>query len=312
MSWKTFVAGYLHFSKKDRIGVLVLIALIAIIYALPYLMPSKVAAPIVLDDSMHHALDNLQPVNENRYANKNYLDKDFDYNPAPSVRNDFTKGELFSFNPNTLDAEGWRRLGLSLKTVRTIMNYRSKGGRFYKKEDLQKIWGLPDGFYERVEDHISIPPRDNNYTERPVFNKRGVYEKAPPRPIDINTADTGAWIALPGIGSKLAGRIVAFRNKLGGFHSVEQVGTTYGLPDSTFQKIKPLLSIGEHGIDRININTATKEQLSAHPYINWKLAAAVVAYREQHGRYASVADLKKIMIMDEATFEKLMPYISVQ
>ena len=61
--------------------------------------------------------------------------------------------------------------------------------------------------------------------------------------IDVNTADTSAFISLPGIGSKLAARIVTFREKLGGFYSVEQIGETYGLPDSTFQKIKQWLKL---------------------------------------------------------------------
>jgi DNA uptake protein ComE-like DNA-binding protein len=61
--------------------------------------------------------------------------------------------------------------------------------------------------------------------------------------IDINSADTTSFIALPGIGSKLAARIINFRDKLGGFYSVAQVGETFGLPDSTFQKIKQYLKL---------------------------------------------------------------------
>ena len=59
--------------------------------------------------------------------------------------------------------------------------------------------------------------------------------------VNINTADTSAFIALPGIGNKLALRIVNFRDKLGGFYSIDQIGETYGLPDSVFRKIKPIL-----------------------------------------------------------------------
>jgi competence ComEA-like helix-hairpin-helix protein len=313
MSWKTFVAGYLHFSRKDRIGVLTLVALILVVYALPYLVPSKANAPVLLNDSLHTFLNNPDTPAASAYGSKNEKDRDFDYGPAPSLNNaDFTKGELFLFDPNTLDAGGWRRLGLAEKTARTIINYRSKGGRFYDREDLQKIWGLPDGFYERVEQYISIPPRENSYANRPSFPEEKRHESRAPKIIDINTADTSAWIALPGIGAQLAGRIVNFRTKLGGFFSVEQVGTTYGIPDSTFKKIKPLLRMSETPIAKININAASKEELSKHPYINWKLATAVVAYREQHGPYQTVADLKKIMILDEALFVQLTPYLSVQ
>ena len=59
--------------------------------------------------------------------------------------------------------------------------------------------------------------------------------------INVNAARAEDLKALPGIGDVLSERIVRFRNKLGKFSSVEEVGKTYGLPDSTFQKIKPYL-----------------------------------------------------------------------
>lgn len=57
-------------------------------------------------------------------------------------------------------------------------------------------------------------------------------------------------IALPGIGSKLANRIVTFREKLGGFYAVEQLKETYGLPDSTFQMLKPYLTVNADAVRR--------------------------------------------------------------
>ena len=68
--------------------------------------------------------------------------------------------------------------------------------------------------------------------------------------IDVNTADTTAFISLPGIGSKLAARIITFREKLSGFYSVEQIGETYGLPDSTFQKIKQYLKLDNASVKK--------------------------------------------------------------
>lgn len=78
-----------------------------------------------------------------------------------------------------------------------------------------------------------------------------------PLMVTINDADTSAFIALPGIGSKLSARIVAFRDKLGGFYSVEQIGETWGLADSTFQKIKGRLQVSGE-VRKINVNTAIK------------------------------------------------------
>src|SRR6185295_10645555 len=109
--------------------------------------------------------------------------------------------------------------------------------------------------------------------------------------------DTATYISLPGIGSKLSQRIVAFRNKLGGFYSVNQVGETYLLPDSTFQKIKPRLFIGDAAVKQININLASVDEMKVHPYLKYTLANAIFQYRRQHGNFDSVGGIKKIMLI---------------
>ncbi|CAN5518310.1 hypothetical protein BH10BAC3_BH10BAC3_18350 [soil metagenome] len=131
-----------------------------------------------------------------------------------------------------------------------------------------------------------------------------------PKSIDINQADTTVFIALPGIGSKLATRIVNYREKLHGFYSVEQVGEVFGLADSTFQKIKHWLVINDTVISKININTANSDDLKT-PYISYNLANAIYQYRLQHGSFSSLADLKKIMLVSDAVFNKIVPYLTI-
>jgi len=129
--------------------------------------------------------------------------------------------------------------------------------------------------------------------------------------VEINTADSTALDALPGIGPYFARHIVMYRNKLGGFYSIEQVKEVYGLSDSTFQEIKPYLTIKAGNIHTINVNTATKEQLKAHPYIRWQLANMIVDYRNQHGKFAAIDDLKKIQLITDEVFAKIKPYLSL-
>jgi len=310
MFLKTFIKNYLSFSKKDRIGVIALLALTAIIYFLPYLFgknaepfPVKERAPLV------KAMDTL--TNQTKKSNNRSDEENAEvYQYEPTQTKDFTKGALFAFDPNTLTIEGWQRLGLSERTSKTIEKYRSKGGKFFKPEDLKKIWGLPEGFYERVKNYISVASVSKQF-EQANFSKP-VYEKLEKKiaSVNINEADTAAFIALPGIGSKLAFRIVNFRDKLGGFYTVEQIGDTYGLPDSTFQKIKPYLKL-DGDVKKLNINTATKDELKLHPYIKWNLANAVVEYRNQHGNFKSLEELKNIAVIDEVTFAKIVHYLSL-
>src|SRR4029077_11188899 len=127
-----------------------------------------------------------------------------------------------------------------------------------------------------------------------------------------NSADTNQLIALPGIGHTLAGRIVNFREKLGGFYSVKQVGETFGIADSVFQKIKPFLVLNETGLKKIPVNTAGIDELKIHPYIRYKLATAIISYRNEHGPFSSIEDLRKIMVITEEIYQKLAPYIIIQ
>ena len=126
--------------------------------------------------------------------------------------------------------------------------------------------------------------------------------------VDINDADSIAFIALPGIGPRLASRILNFREKLGGFYSSDQLSEVYGLPDSTFQNIRQYLHLAG-SVKTININTASKDELRVHPYIRWNLANAIVEYRNQHGNFQSLEDLKNISVIDETTYNKLIHYL---
>ena len=103
---------------------------------------------------------------------------------------------------------------------------------------------------------------------------------------------------------------MGFSEKLGGFYSVEQIGETYGLPDSTFQKIKGRLQVGGE-IKKMDVNTATKDELKVHPYIRWNLANAIVEYRNQHGVFKSLDELKNIVLIDDVTFNKISHYLSL-
>jgi len=307
MFWKKFARDYLSFSRRDRIGILVLLSLIALIYLLPLFFKKKPGSlPFSRTSIMAHTLDSLR--------NRQEREKKQTPSKAQTVRiggeeaHGFAKGSLFRFNPNTLDSSGWRRLGLSERVTRTILNYRNKGGKFFRPQDIQKIHGLPDDFYEWVKDSIDLVRSGGNVS---TTAPRSRTDQSQVSIVWVNEADSAEWEALPGIGGKLAARIVNYRNKLGGFYSIEQVGETYGLADSTFQKIKPYLKLSGN-VKKININRADKEILRQHPYIKWNIANAIVEYRKQHGLFEKLEDLKKIGMIDEGVYAKIARYLEVE
>lgn len=197
--------------------------------------------------------------------------------------------------------------------MRPFKNLYQQEENFIKKEDIGKIWGLHEDEIQRLIPYIKI--QHTNESDFTLVDKHAKKEYKPkvytPAVVDINDSDTAAFIALPGIGSRLSQRIINFRDKLGGFYKVEQIGETFGLPDSTFQKIRPWLKVSNSGIRRININTASIDELKLHPYLRYTLANAIVQYRAQHGNYTAVTDIKKIMSVTDEVFNKLEPYLTV-
>lgn len=249
-------------------------------------------------------------------ASENDDNNSYQYDKRIGHYNAGSKGELFYFDPNNLSADDWKKLGLRDKTINTIRNFLSKGGKFKKPEDLKKIYGLlPDEYdriaaYIRIADNNILPPDEQEF--RPTANNNSSNNKPGYTVIDINTADTTDFIALPGIGSKLASRIVNFRDKLGGFYSINQLAEIYGLPDSTFQRIRKYLKLENDVLKKININTATADELKAHPYIRYSLANPIIAYRNEHGPFSKIEDLKKVMAVSEDVYKKILPYLAIK
>ena len=129
----------------------------------------------------------------------------------------------------------------------------------------------------------------------------------------MNTADTSQLKSVFGIGPVLASRIVKFRDGLGGFVDPQQVREVYGLDSTAAARLQSVAYIAEHFAPiRININQADEKALASHPYIRRSLAAAIVAYRFQHGDFKDVADLQNIKSLKPADLERLMPYLRVE
>lgn len=291
---------FFYFTKKERRGIAVLLGLSSILLLLPYLLAftnaesttdfTEVNKAIALmearQDSVRDSLSQIRDTSKMAWKDKSSKT----YQKQQKVSQS-TPRKLFVFDPNTASKEELQQLGIPARVSHTIDNYRKKGGKFFRKEDLKKIYGLKETLYQKLSPYIQLP---DNKT---------------PLQIDINKATIAEWQQLRGIGPSLSGRIVKFRDKLGGFISIEQVAQTYGLPDSTFQKIKPKLKASP--IQKtIQINSWSKEELQQHPYINWKQAQIVINYRKHHGKFADQEAILQSKAFNEVELNKLLPYLN--
>ena len=61
--------------------------------------------------------------------------------------------------------------------------------------------------------------------------------------ININTADQAALETLPGVGAATAKAIIAYREKTGGFNSIEDIMNVAGIKQGRFEAIRDLIVV---------------------------------------------------------------------
>lgn len=235
--------------------------------------------------------------------------------------------ESFPFDPNTADSTTLLRLGLSPWQVRSIYRYRAKHGRYHKVEDFMRLPGLTNEQWERLKPCIRIakefqyvqPEPRKSYQEEASPEQlteeiREIRRDSLPRQekiafgqtIDINTADTSQLKMIPGIASKRAARIVAYRRSLGGFVNVEQAMEAIELPDSVLK----YMSVSPVEIRKINVNKLSVQQLMKHPYLNFYQAKAIFEHRRNKGDLHSLDELSRLEGFRSTDLDRLRHYIT--
>lgn len=128
--------------------------------------------------------------------------------------------------------------------------------------------------------------------------------------IEFAAADSTLLQIVPGIGPGLSGRIIKYRENLGGYYSKSQLNEIYGLKPETIEEIWTYFDFTPSITKKIPINSYDTNQLSAHPYVSYGEAKVIIAYRNQHGEFYSAHDLKNIRIFKEEWISRIEPYLS--
>jgi len=212
----------------------------------------------------------------------------------------------FDFNPNTISKTEWKKLGFKDWQIKTIFNYKAKGGSWKSKADVKKIYGLSESDYNKLAPHILLP--ETTSKKEYASNKKDYTKK-----VNINTATAKELTNLKGINSeKYAAIIIKQRTNLGGFIKKEQLKEVWNMSEETYNGFIQQVELGNGNTSKININTATTDQLKKHPYIDWKTANAIFKYHKANGNYTKVEDIKKIHLINSDTYLKIKPYLKVK
>ncbi|OON66183.1 ComEA family DNA-binding protein [Hymenobacter sp. CRA2] len=319
---RRFVRRHFGFSRAETNGFAFLLVLLLLLLAAPVLL--RPALPHYDPSADRRQLDQLaaaltaaRPATPERRS-------------YPARRNSYVRVAripLTPFDPNTVDETGWQARGLPRFLAKRLVKYREIIGGFRAKEQLRKAYGLEDSTYQRLAPYLLLPEQ-LPAREKPTFASRypdrttAADDAATParfprkprnlQPFDLNRADTTQLMQIRGIGRKLSMRVVEYRERLGGFITEDQTAEIYSLrdaPDLVDSLRKYTFVATGYQPAPLNVNEGSFEEICQHPYLGKRLARVLIAYRQQHGRFRQPADLRQIRVLDEETYQKLLPYL---
>lgn len=222
---------------------------------------------------------------------------------------------LVTFDPNTADAATLEGLGLARWQVKSILNFRAKGGEFRSPEDFARVYKLTANQYKRLRPYIRISAEyqsasrlltgNENVIESEEDSYRQYAKIGKGEYITLNQADTTMLRRVPGIGAYFARQIVNYEKRLGGYVEIDQLSEIDNFPEDAKQYFQ--IDLGK--VKKLNINKFSLAKLRAHPYINYYQARDIVEYRHKYGDIKSIEELKLSPYFTESDIKRIKPYI---
>lgn len=301
---------YFYFNNTERKGLYILLLLIFLLLTANWLL-----AYFPADGESTRSESELRELLSDLEIKTAELQKqNHQYSDDEGARHERATIAYFDFNPNNLPVEQWMKLGLSKKQAEVIKKYEAKGGSFKVKADLKKMYTISEEHYRALSPYILLPDSlEKLYAKQTdeKFNKPK-HEKWENVVADINISDSATLHKVYGIGPFYSGKIVSYRNELGGYHNKNQLLEIWHFSDSLLQALDSSLLMTKVELKRLNINTSAAKDLKKHPYINWNIANSIVNFRNQHGSYQKIEDIKQSALIDDSVYLKISPYLKVE
>jgi len=299
---------FLSYNKRERNGIIVL--LVIIICLLGYLSYEPESQEIE-DKNLQEFAEQIQKSNQERENIEAIYEDDainINQKGPPPINQTIV---LKDFDPNIISDEVWSGMGLKKWQIGGIRKYMKKAGKFRSKEDFKKLRVIPENLYQKLEPFIKIKGSISEHDEDSKLSSKAK-DLESKQGIELNTATIKELQSLKGIGPVLSGRIVKYREWLGGFYKKDQLLEVYGIKDSLYQKIEGQIELDQIKLNQININKVMTDVLKKHPYIKWRIANGIVNYRDQHGPYKEVSEIKNTDLVNDELYRKIAPYFSLK
>lgn len=317
-----FLKSFFTLNKSEQKGIWVLLLLILLIIIFNLFLP------LIVNRSETDFSEFKEEISQFREQRK-LLHDSLNINRKQS-KGELTKEEAvkilrpFDFDPNTLDEEGWIKMGFTPKQFQQINNYRKKGGNFKVSADVKKMYCISDVEFEIIEPFINIRKNskithkgrvsrdqaitNTNYKKisKPIAKKAFKYSIT-----ELNSADSISLVENLNLKPWIALRVVKYGNLLGGYYDKVQLLEVYGFSEKYYQKIETFIEVDSLLIKRININDVAFKQLLKHPYFDYETTKLIFNSKPKtkDKTYADYFDFKQRTGISDSLSTKIRHYL---
>jgi len=219
---------------------------------------------------------------------------------------------LETFNPNEVDVDKLISFGLPREIANRWIKLISSGGRFYKPEDISKIYDLSEEDYSRLIPYVEIRKTESFDTTKEDLPEKSLNTEEPVvkvETIDLNYSDEEDWKALEIFKDIEVIQIIKLREALGGFHSLNQLQKLHFIDADIVARIMEQVTLRKYRVRTIKINSVELNRLQLHPYIRYDEAKVLLKKRKKKGPFQKDQDIIDLDLFDESTFRNLAPYL---
>ncbi|WP_396183024.1 ComEA family DNA-binding protein [Flavobacterium sp.] len=285
------IKSYFQFTNEQRRGVLSLLLLIVIIQlSYFYWSSSKSTSPSNSNKSwlaMQSVIDSLK------------------------ISQSSSEGKIYPFNPNFItDYKGYQ-LGMSLTEINKLFEFRKQNKYVNSALEFQQVTGVSDSLLLAISPYFKFPDWVNqpkkafsSFDKNTYENKKSIIRK------DINEATQDDLIKIYGIGPALSERILKQKDVLGGFVTMEQMESIWGLSPEVIENLNKYFQVTTiPTVNKIDINNLSVKELAKFPYFNYTIAKEIVTYRSMNNGIHSIEDLTKIKGMPNEKIKIIALYL---
>ncbi|MCF8381170.1 MAG: helix-hairpin-helix domain-containing protein [Bacteroidales bacterium] len=293
-----FLKEYFNYSVKE-LGPLYFIIILLFI---SIIIRSSLSSPDSFDYMVNHEIlrKNQDFISKLRIAEK-HSKKEFESKETQEP-------DLFFFDPNTIDKDQLSKLGLDNRIASNLLKYRKAGGKFVVPSDLKVLYGLSEDLFEKLEPWIEIKSADTN-----IEIKAQTMDNLNDKPLaiesDLNSILYKDLIKLTGGNPKITGRILNFRQLLGGYYSMKQLWNVYEMNDSLYESLNSALTVDTLKIQSLSLNNSEYSDFLRHPYLNKTQVNLIMKYRQYKNSKIRMNEFIENMILPDSTLKKILPYL---